>query len=1201
MTDRPTTRFFAARALGALAVALLVSAASPAHADVSLGGWMAESPDDISGFLTLSANDSTVDVALPFTFVVEGANYTTVTLSTNGWLELGGNTSGNSDPTNDCLPTAAHTNPFIAAYWDDLVPWGTNVRYGTVGTSPNRVFIVDLEADVPPSNQDLRYQVQLHERSNLITVRYRDTQNQANGQTATIGFQGAGGAAATAHALGCNAKIMDDNRPDEGWSADVGRAGQVVLASNTEFSPDDILGGSTLSGNNNTANTAIGFDVTIEGVTYSSLTLSTNGWIEFGANTWVDSHPGNDCLPTGAHTNPFLAMLWDDMETFGGHIRYGTLGTAPNRVFVADYEYEIVGGVEGSDDTHLQVLIHEGSSLISIRYRDKQRDPMGQTATIGFQGAGGINADAHGLTCNGRILDDDDDAREGWSVDPRRAGKIAVHGVMSSSPNDITGFTTLSGNDAVTNVVMPFNVVIDGTPYGSVAISTNGWLEFGGNTWVDSHPGNDCLPTGAHSNPFLAAYWDDMQTQGTNIRYGTVGQSPNRTFVVDYVMDVVAQGGSDLVEMQVQIHEGSNVINTKYRGNGASSSGQQATIGFQRAGGLAATVHPLGCNARILDDNRTDAGWSVAPLPICGNGILEGAGGESCDLGGGNGGAGTCCTASCGFRASGQVCRLGGGAPCDLNETCSGASSSCPGDDAPGTAGLTCRIGSSDACDPDEVCNGTPGVGCPSDVVTSSGTLCRGGSGDLCDPNETCTGVAGAACPANVVNGPSTVCRLGSGDGCDSSETCSGVPTAPCPGDDAPLNAGVVCRSGSGDSCDLNESCTGAPGAQCPADDAPGKAGTVCRISPVGDLCDGNETCQGIPGATCPADDAPGNVNVVCRPGSGDVCDPEERCGGVAGQGCPQNVVADPTTVCRVGSGDVCDPSETCTAVPGAPCPADVVTPNGSSCRSATGSCDVAEVCSGTAGQQCPADAFTPAGTSCDEDADTCTIDECDGNGTCGFLANVAVCGDGDVDADCGEQCDDHNTNGGDGCSPTCQLEGELTCASGPLSGCRRPFVSGKASILLKKGATGAKDQIKWKWAAGTRTTLAEYGNPLATTDYQVCVYDQTGLVLDATAPAGGICAGKPCWKPTGLSGYRYKNKSLAPDGIHQLALRTGADGKAKIQLAGRGALLAVPATAGLSQPVTVQIHSSIGRCWEAVYSVPASAQTATQFKDKAD
>src|SRR5512132_746928 len=101
----------------ALAVALLPAWA---HATVSLGAWIQHSPDDISGFTTLTGDEATASVTLPFTFTVEGTSYTTLVLSTNGWLEFGTNTSGSADFNNTCLPVSNHTNPFLAAYWDDL-------------------------------------------------------------------------------------------------------------------------------------------------------------------------------------------------------------------------------------------------------------------------------------------------------------------------------------------------------------------------------------------------------------------------------------------------------------------------------------------------------------------------------------------------------------------------------------------------------------------------------------------------------------------------------------------------------------------------------------------------------------------------------------------------------------------------------------------------------------------------------------------------------------------------------------------------------------------------------------------------------------------------------------------------------------------------------------------------------------------------
>src|ERR1044072_1002788 len=76
-------------------LAMIAALARPAPAAVSVGGWMAHSPDDLpGGFATLLGNDVTTTVVLPFTFTVEGVNYTQIVLSSNGWIEFGSNTSG---------------------------------------------------------------------------------------------------------------------------------------------------------------------------------------------------------------------------------------------------------------------------------------------------------------------------------------------------------------------------------------------------------------------------------------------------------------------------------------------------------------------------------------------------------------------------------------------------------------------------------------------------------------------------------------------------------------------------------------------------------------------------------------------------------------------------------------------------------------------------------------------------------------------------------------------------------------------------------------------------------------------------------------------------------------------------------------------------------------------------------------------------
>ena len=158
------------------------------------------------------------------------------------------------------------------------------------------------------------------------------------------------------------------------------------------------------------------------------------------------------------------------------------------------------------------------------------------------------------------------------------------------------------------------------------------------------------------------------------------------------------------------------------------------------------------------------------------------------------------------------------------------------------------------------------------------------------------------------------------------------------------------------------------------------------------------------------------------------------------------------------------------------------------------------------------------------------------------------------------------------------------------------------ASLLLKDKMPDKGDQLVWKWIKGPTTPLADYGDPLTSDDYSLCLYDAGVLVTSADADAGGVCRGRPCWsaKPTSI---KYKNSDASITGTVGIKLKEGSfDGKASISVKAKGTKVAMPDLNALTGPVVVQLHrSGGGPCFGATYSAPFVKHDAAMFKDKAD
>ncbi len=139
----------------------------------------------------------------------------------------------------------------------------------------------------------------------------------------------------------------------------------------------------------------------------------------------------------------------------------------------------------------------------------------------------------------------------------------------------------------------------------------------------------------------------------------------------------------------------------------------------------------------------------------------------------------------------------------------------------------------------------------------------------------------------------------------------------------------------------------------------------------------------------------------------------------------------------------------------------------------------------------------------------------------------------------------------------------------------------------------------------GAATQLADFSDAVAGSSiYQVCMYDASGVdqpLLDAGVVAGVTCDGKPCWRALGTKGFGYEDKVGSNDGLTSLKLKSGAEGKAKVQAKAGGQDLALPELP-LTSPVVVQLLIDDGvmsQCWQTMFSDTPKKNDATQFKAK--
>ena len=151
----------------------------------------------------------------------------------------------------------------------------------------------------------------------------------------------------------------------------------------------------------------IGFPFPFYGIARDSLYVDTNGEILLAPNRWAKPFPKSKWYKDGNFMNYYsplpgysempalIAVFWDDLcaDEGSGDVLFQTMGTAPNRYFVIQWNnMRFVGGTGGSSTLCFQVILHENGDII-MQYQTVDNGQTGgsvphvngQSATIGIQ------------------------------------------------------------------------------------------------------------------------------------------------------------------------------------------------------------------------------------------------------------------------------------------------------------------------------------------------------------------------------------------------------------------------------------------------------------------------------------------------------------------------------------------------------------------------------------------------------------------------------------------------------------------------------------------------------------------------------------------------------------------------------------------------------------------------------------------------
>ncbi|UUC45676.1 hypothetical protein [Flavobacterium cerinum] len=344
-------------------------------------------------------NNSSSNIPIGFTFNFNGTDYTTCTVSSNGFISFGGMNLDTSNITNPISSNASYDGAISALGMDLMnVQEQSPIIYKTIGTAPNRTFIVQwVNIRRVSAVGSLNFQIRLEEFTNIIKLIYGPNAIWQFNNGGQVGLRGRNNTDFNNRAqIDINSPWANNTRkattnsarlkvgafspPNNGltytWTPNIPSA---MIVNQYEFSETtgqyvQIDTGTTNAfpslpawSNAASLNIPIGFPFNFNGQEYSNCTIVTNGFIAFGktdANTGLITNP----ISSNQYYAGAISALGTNLRTIDATstATYQTTGSAPNRTFIVQWKNvksETQGGYY-----NFQIRLNESTNIIDIIY-----------------------------------------------------------------------------------------------------------------------------------------------------------------------------------------------------------------------------------------------------------------------------------------------------------------------------------------------------------------------------------------------------------------------------------------------------------------------------------------------------------------------------------------------------------------------------------------------------------------------------------------------------------------------------------------------------------------------------------------------------------------------------------------------------------------------------------------------------------------